>query len=144
MLREQDIPIHVAKYIPAPAEKIFDTWLDPAHIDQWFFKSDKILQAHADPFVDGHFRFLVQRDGEAIEHKGKYLEVIRPAELSFTFEVPSVSHHASVVTLNFEKLEKETLVKLSHHNVLKEYHERTAEGWYKILDRLSEYLTVKN
>lgn len=143
MLKELNIPIKVQKYFKNSPIQVFDAWLDSSHIENWFFKQDRMIHAENHPDVDGEYSYIIDRGGEQIEHRGKYLEIIHPVRLSFTFQVPKYSDQTSVVTLNIESVENETLLTLTHQGVLPEYRDRTIEGWSKIVDRLHDYLQSK-
>lgn len=143
MIKTQDLPIKVQKYFKASQAEVFDAWLDSSHIGLWFFKPDKIVNAENHPEPNGKYSYVIDRQGELIEHCGHYLDVIHPVQLSFTFQVPKYSDQVSVVNLEFEMAENETLLTLKHQGVLPEYQERTIEGWNNILDRLSTYLQSK-
>lgn len=77
-----------------------------------------------------------RRDGEDIEHVGKYLEIDRPRRLAFTFSVPKYSKESTRVTIDIVQLEVGCELTLLHENVLQDYSSRTEAGWTNILDRL--------
>ena len=52
-------------------------------------RDEEIVHLALTPRVGGSFSFLVERDGEDIEHVGKYLEINRPERLVFTRIVTS-------------------------------------------------------
>ena len=50
-------------------------------------RDEEIVHLALTPKVGGSFSFLVTRNGEDIEHVGKYLEIVRPSRLVFTWIV---------------------------------------------------------
>ena len=129
--------IHVEMFFDHSPEKLFDAWLDPQNISTWLFASDKeILAIQIDAQIGGAFRFRVRRNGQVVDHIGKYLKLERPKLLSFTWEVPLFSKESSQVELKFEKANAQTKLSLDHENVLIEYVEATKKGWTKILNEL--------
>jgi uncharacterized protein YndB with AHSA1/START domain len=81
----------LARRFDAPAERVFDAWLTRSMIDQWMFgpavRDEEIVRLSIDPRVGGAFSFVVDRQGEEIDHIGKYLEIERPRRLVFTWAV---------------------------------------------------------
>jgi uncharacterized protein YndB with AHSA1/START domain len=73
----------------AQAEDVFDAWIDPAKIRQWFGPGlGEMRQVDIDPRVGGRFRIVQRRgDGDAT-HAGEYLDLERPRHLAFTWTTP--------------------------------------------------------
>jgi uncharacterized protein YndB with AHSA1/START domain len=85
------ITVRVSRRFDEPAERVFDAWLNRAMIGRWMFgpdvRDEEVVRLSIDPRVGGGFCFVVERDGEEIEHLGKYLEIERPRRLVFTWVV---------------------------------------------------------
>lgn len=139
--------VKVAKDFSAPTAKVFDAWLDPEMIGQWMFgpdvREEEIVKLETDPVEDGTFSFAVRRDGELINHLGKYHELKRPHRLVFTWGIESESEDESVVTIDIESTENGCRLTLVHELDPKweEYAERTKESWSHMLDKLKIRLT---
>jgi uncharacterized protein YndB with AHSA1/START domain len=135
-------PVQVKRHYRAPVDQAFDAWLDAARIREWMLApspSDTILSIQLDPVVGGEFRFVVRRDGEEVAHVGRYLEIVRPVRLAFTWLVPKYSNQSTTVRLVFVAIETGACeVSLTHEGVLSEYAERTAAGWATILDSIQK------
>jgi uncharacterized protein YndB with AHSA1/START domain len=93
MSTKQAIRAVVTRRFQATAERVFDAWLNREMVGKWMFgpavRDEEIVHLALTPRVGGSFSFLVERDGEDIEHVGKYLEINRPERLVFTWIVTS-------------------------------------------------------
>ena len=67
--------ITVARTIAAPAEKIFDVWIDPKSPGGPWFGAERVI---LEPVVDGLFYFAVKHEGRIWAHYGRFLEIDRP------------------------------------------------------------------
>jgi uncharacterized protein YndB with AHSA1/START domain len=83
--------------------------------------------------VGGQYTFVERRDGKDVLHTGEYLELVRPLRMVFTFGVPEYSSEVSKVEINLAHLGEGCELKLINSGVLKEYAEKTREGWAEIL-----------
>ena len=134
--------IRVQHRYGATVERVFDTWLDPAQARQFLFAtpSGTMVRADINPRVHGQFVFTDRRDGEDIEHTGRYLVIDRPRLLVFTFAVPKFSAQETTVTVDVHPAEGGSEVTLTHEGVLPDYAERTQQGWGMILQGLERAL----
>lgn len=79
--------IEVEYIFTAPADKVFDAWLNPELVQKWFGPGlGETQPVSIDAKVGGTFRIVQVRDGQAIGHSGKYLVVDRPEHLAFTWD----------------------------------------------------------
>lgn len=142
MKAEQTASIRVSHRFNAPAERVFDAWLDPKTVGRWLFATSdgEIVRADIDAKVGGRFVITDRRDGEDVEHTGEYLEIARPHRLVFTFGVPKYSDVFSRVTVEITPLETGCELVLTNEGLLPEYESRTAEGWTMILASLERTL----
>lgn len=79
----------------ASAAVVFEAWLKRAQVEQWMFgpeiRDEEIVHLAIDPRVGGAFSYLLERDGEEVAIVGKYLEIVRPERLVFTWTVADES-----------------------------------------------------
>lgn len=87
----------VRRLFRAQAEDVFDAWIDPAKIRQWFAPGmGETRQIDIDARVGGSFCIVQRRaDADAI-HTGTYLELERPRRLVFTWSTPPQSDRSRV------------------------------------------------
>jgi uncharacterized protein YndB with AHSA1/START domain len=131
----------VTQHFDAPAERVFDAWLDTALLGQWMFGiafNDEVLAIRIDPRVGGAFSFLIRRQGQEIDHIGKYLVIDRPRRLVFTWAIAPASpepEFASLVTIEIVPQGAGCALVLTHDIPAEwaDYAERVTQGWTKIL-----------
>ena len=79
----------VTRRFSAPAERLYDAWLDSQWLSRWMFgpavRDERIVRLGLEPRVGGKFSFVVDRQGTAVDHVGTYLELDRPRLLVFTW-----------------------------------------------------------
>jgi uncharacterized protein YndB with AHSA1/START domain len=124
----------------ASAERVFDSWLDPALIRRWMSASlqgfglpGDVRRVEIDPRVGGRFTFSDVRDaGEAV-HWGTYLEIDRPRKLVFTWfaSEEDAREGASVVTLTIDSDRDGCIATIAHRMDAKwaGYVPQTEQGW---------------
>src|SRR4051812_45606028 len=77
---QKTVTVQVSRHFDAPAENVFDAWLDPIKAGQFLFKTSagKMLQVDIDARIGGKFCIIEQRGDAEAEHLGEYLEISRP------------------------------------------------------------------
>ena len=131
--------IQVRRRIKAPAQVLFDAWLDPEAIAAWMRPFDTArTDASADPVVGGRYRIdMHQPDGGVVEHVGQYLEIDPPRRLVFTWDSPATQHKDSLVTLEFVETDGATEVALTHEKLPEYMAQAHTGGWTSALDKLA-------
>ncbi|HET8865755.1 MAG TPA: SRPBCC family protein [Gracilimonas sp.] len=140
------IKVIVRKEFKAPAEKVFDAWLDPEWLNRWMFgpdvREEEIVKLENKPEKGGTFSYVVKREDDLINHMGTYLDIQRPNRLVFTWGVDVEAGDESVVTITIQSTESGCRVTLVHTMDPKweEYKDRTQQGWNYMLDKLNVQL----
>jgi len=137
-----EMPLVVKHNFNAPAELVFDAWLDADTVGRWLFATPdgNMDSVKIDPRVGGEFEIIEKRGEELTRHIGTYLEIDRPRRLVFTFAVPQYSEEFTKVTIDIAPLDSGCELTLTHEGVLAEWRERTFEGWTMILEGLAANL----
>jgi uncharacterized protein YndB with AHSA1/START domain len=132
----------VKRKFNAPAELVFDAWLDAQTAGRWLFATPdgKMHSVKIDPRVGGEFEIIEKRGDELTRHIGTYVEIDRPRRLVFTFAVPQYSREFTKVSIDIEPQDSGCELTLTHGGVLPEWRESTFEGWTMILDGLAKNL----
>lgn len=139
----EPIKVIVRKEFNASAEKVFDAWLDPDWLNRWMFgpdvRDEEIIKLENKPEEGGTFSYIVNRNGQKINHMGTYREVQRPTRLVFTWGVDVEAGDESVVTITIQQIESGCKLTLVHTMDPKwdKYKDRTQEGWNYMLDKLN-------
>src|SRR6187549_2991706 len=83
----EPILLVVKRTIDAPAELVFDAWLDQDSIRNWLFATPggEMVRVEVDPRVGGEFIVFEKRGDMVAEHYGRYLEIDRPRRIVFLF-----------------------------------------------------------
>jgi uncharacterized protein YndB with AHSA1/START domain len=132
--------VTVIRRFDAPAEAVFDAWLDPKKAGRFVFATPtgEMVRVEIDARVGGRFVFVDRRpDMGDVLHEGEYLEIDRPRRLVFTFLVPQYSKDVTTVKLDIRPLAAGCELTLIHEGVLPDYEAQTQQGWSMILDGLA-------
>ncbi len=129
------------------AEEIFDAFLDQELIGQWMFgpllREETVLHIALESRVGGAFSFLVQRNGEEIDHVGQYVTINRPKRLVFSWDIGTFNANSSQVTLDIQANSGLGCTVTLTHSLPAEwadYADRTKNAWNLMLGALK---TVK-
>ena len=143
---EENIPppiqVTVSKTLTAPPEQIFDAWLSAKMIGRFMFgpgvRDEEIVRLRTDAVVAGTFSFVVRRQGQEIDHIGRYLSLDRPQHLAFTWGVAPETSGSSQVRIDLVPLPGGTQLTLVHElaPAWADYEERVRAAWTKMLDML--------
>lgn len=139
------IKIFVTKEFLAPAERVFDCWLDPNMIGQWMFgpnlRNEEVIHIKVDPKQGGEFSFLVLRDGQKLNHVGSYLEMVRPGRLSFSWALKE-DLNPSRVEIDITPKQGRSLLHLTHEidGELSEFESKVKQAWMQMTDMLAKLI----
>lgn len=127
--------VRVSRTFDAPAEKLYDAFLDPALARRFLFATDsgEMVRADIDPRAGGRFTLTDRRNGEDVEHSGEYVELERPRRIVFDFRVPKFSSATTRVTIEIDG----STVTITQHDAPPEMAEKIRAGWGTILEQLA-------
>ena len=134
-----EFSVTVRREIAAPAETLFDAWLDAQSLGTWLRpRVVSETRAENEPREGGAFRIVMVRDQSDILHQGTYREIDRPSRLVFTWSSPATDHRDSVVTVTFEPLRSGSTIVEIHQVGLPDEEARAGhtEGWSDALAEL--------
>jgi uncharacterized protein YndB with AHSA1/START domain len=130
--------ITVSRTIPAPAEKVFDVWLDAKCPGGPWFGSDRVI---LNPVVDGLFYLAVKHEGRIWPHYGRFIKLDRASRIEYTWMSPATRGEETVVTVTLEPRGNQTELTLRHAGVPDdELGRQHKDGWAWIVNALAEAL----
>jgi uncharacterized protein YndB with AHSA1/START domain len=129
----------VRREIAAPAEDLFDAWLDAQSLGSWLRPAGiRETRAEADPREGGTFRIVMVDDASSIVHAGTYREIDRPRRLVFTWSSPATRFRDSIVTVTFQPSSAATVVEIHQVGLPdEEAQDSHRAGWSDILRELA-------
>ena len=128
--------VTVTRTIPAPAENVFDVWMDPKSPGGPWFGAERVI---LNPVVDGLFYLAVKHEGRTWPHYGRFVRIERPHRVEYTWVSEGTQGVESVVAVTFEPRGDQTDVTLRHSGVPDdEMGRRHEQGWIWVLSKLAE------
>lgn len=136
--------VRVSHPFAATPEQVFDAWLDPAKIGRFMFgptvRDEEIVRLSLEARVGGTFSFVVRRQGQEVDHIGRYVEIDRPRRLVFTWAVAPDAIDASRVIITIAPQGTGCELTLTHEMQPKwaDFAPRVETGWRTILGALGK------
>jgi len=140
-MNDVNVPkVVVRREIAAPAQELFDAWLDPASLAVWMRPGDTLRSTvKTDPRVGGSFEIVMHTPAGPIPHTGIYKEIERPRRLVFTWNSPVAQNNDSLVTVEFRPARGATEIVLTHEKLPSaEAAGLHTQGWSDILVLIAE------
>jgi len=77
------VEVRVRQCFNAPAERVFNAWVDPATAGKWLFATAlrPMSSVAIDARAGGSFRLAERLDGKGAVHTGRYVEIVKPRRL---------------------------------------------------------------
>jgi len=133
--------ITVNRTIPAPAEKIYDVWIDPKSPGGPWHGAERVI---FNPVVDGLYYLAIKHEGRVWPHYGRFTKLERPRLVEFTWMSEGTKGAESVVTVTLQPRGDQTDVTLRHAGVPDdELGRQHKEGWTWILNALADALAAR-
>lgn len=143
-MTEPPIQIRVSRHFDAPAERVFDAWLDPSTAGRWLFATPtgQMQRVEIDARVGGRYVVVERREQGDAGHFGKYLEIDRSHRLVFTLAADD-SSEGDVVTVEITPDGNGCTLTLTHALAAEwaQYAQRTESGWNDVLAALARQLS---
>ncbi len=139
-----NLTARATQHFDTTPERVFDAWLDPVVIRQWFAPGlGEMISIDVDARVGGSFSWVQRRDGEDIDHIGVYFELDRPRRLAFTWGV-APEPTSSRVIIEIVEVANGCELTLSHelHADWVDYVDRSAAAWGKMLGEMAQVLAA--
>lgn len=138
--------VKVHRDIAAPADILFDAWLDAESLTGWLHpQPTSHCTARVDAREGGDFEIVMYLDGEPLPHTGRYIRIARHTQLVFTWTSPATQKQETLVTVDFVETQGKTRVTVTHEK-LPENPETACshhDGWTDALRQLDELASAK-
>jgi len=129
----------VRRTIAAPAEDLFDAWLDPQALALWMRPGTiQSTVAQVEARVGGGYEITMQGTSRPIVHKGVYRTIDRPTRLAFTWITAFTENRETLVTVDFIRLGQRTEVVVTHEQLPESALPSHHKGWTSGLEHLDE------
>lgn len=137
-----DLVLELERRLNAPPQRVFDAWIEPEQVSQWFGPGEMtIVHTDIDPRVGGKWQMTMRSpSGDDRTVQGVYREIDRPRRLAFTW---AWSHEGSVgfeteVILDFRADGDGTLMRLTQRTFPdQKQRDMHAMGWNASLPGLA-------
>jgi len=112
----KELSLTVQRHIKAPANRVYDAWLDAGMLARFISNCEGIgvSRAETDPRVGGRFTLVMNVGGTDVPHAGTYLELVPHSRIAFTWESQYSTVEGSTVTLDLVPEGAGTLLTLTH------------------------------
>ena len=130
--------IEVTHMIQASPEAVFKRWMSTDQPGGLWFGVSRLIR---NPVVDGLFYHVVEHEGRAWHHYGRFVQIEGPRFLQFTWVSEATRGMETIVTVTLEPDGPSTCVTLEQRGVPDdEMGRRHHEGWGWCLNVLAESL----
>ena len=133
--------ITVKRRIAAPAQQVFDAWLNPAALAEWMrpcSSGTRQSDAKVDAREGGAFEIVMHVPSGPVRHTGAYQTIDAPRCLVFTWNSVHAGQHDSLVTVEFRAEGQATEVVITHERLPEAAQAGHIGGWTEILASLAE------
>jgi uncharacterized protein YndB with AHSA1/START domain len=129
----------LVRRIKAPPARVFDAWIRPEMLAQWFGPHHtRVEHAEIDARTGGAFRIrLIEENGDRHEVGGRYTALEPGREIVFTWAWASTPERESRVTVRFRAIQDDTEITLTHDRFADaDTATRHRRGWTESMQRL--------
>ncbi len=135
----------VRRVLPAPADAVYEAWLDPEALADWMCpRPARCRSVECDPRVGGRLRIDIEDSGVAFVVSGRYLTLERPRRLRFTWSCslwPDPCAETVVTVTLRPRGGDRTLMVIEHALLGEDLVDRHARGWTIAAGQLRARLT---
>jgi uncharacterized protein YndB with AHSA1/START domain len=125
---------------------VYDEWLDPEALSDWMCpRPARVTNIDLEPTVGGTLRIDVEENGTRFVVTCRYLELVRPRRLRFTWSCSTWPdpNFESLVTVTLEPHgDGETLMRIEHALLPDHLIDQHQSGWTQIADQLAAEVVV--
>ncbi len=141
MATDTDAALKIERDYDATPERVFQAWLDPELVKQWYAPSDEMTVpvAEIDAREGGAYRIVMSQGDEQFDVRGIYREIVAPSKLVFTWAWQTAPEDETLVTVEIAESDRGCKLTLTHEGLTDpESRGRHEQGWSGCLDRLAQ------
>ncbi len=142
MTEKENIKLELKRVITANREDVFKAWTDPDLMKQWWRQLDVKYAENIklDLRIGGKYEIHMRTKTELYIMQGKYLEIVKPEKLVFTWRTESTYNKDTKVTVLLKDLGAETELLLTHEAFPDtESRDGHFHGWSPVIDNLENF-----
>lgn len=145
-LADSRATVRISHHYATPPARVFEAWLAPQLAGLWFFAtaSRPMVKANIDARVGGNFCFFERRAGAIIEHRGHYVEIMRPQRLVFALRSPDCAPQATRVAAEFTAHNRGCMLQLIHDGLPLDHAAHIEARWTGMLYGLDMLLAQRD
>lgn len=139
-----DTVLRIERVLEAPRARVFEAWTRPELIARWWggWPAGEAPEMVAEPQVGGRWRFAMCFDDGTVWMSGRYLELVPPERLSFSFAWDGQETPETPVTIHLDDLgDGRTRLTLLHDQSLG--GNACVEGWNAQLGPLADFVAAQ-
>jgi uncharacterized protein YndB with AHSA1/START domain len=137
--------VTVKRKIAAPAQQIFEAWLDPISLAEWMRPcSSGTMRStvKVDAREGGAFEIVMHVPSGPVRHTGIYQTIDAPRRLVFTWNSPHAGQQDSLVTVELRPDGQSTEVVITHERLPEAALAGHTGGWTEILESLAQKINA--
>lgn len=136
--------LEIERLLPAPIDEVFRWWTDPDLLSAWMSPVGT-AEAEVDLRIGGELRIVMRGGDTVLEHRGRYVEIVPPTRLVFTWTSPFTGIDPSLVTVELKPAPAgETVLRLVHTALPQAVADSHRGGWAAMLQRLALVLVGRD
>jgi uncharacterized protein YndB with AHSA1/START domain len=142
MLQKDTTIIHCKRVFKHPVEKVFQAFLNPLHVKEWFGpKEFTIGQVMLSPVAGGAFEVEMISPAGILQVKGIFKEIVLHKKISYAYHyIPDTSAMGeSLVNFYFSGNENETEIELVQEIYKPVNVEGRTRGWEGAFDKMERF-----
>lgn len=141
--------LRVTREFAAPAERVFDAWLDPKDACRFLFATPEgeMITCEIDARVGGHGLIVERRASGDARHRIRFEAIDRPHRLVFLFSAdPAEEGEWTRVAIDIVPSHAGCTLTLTHEMdpAWAAYEDQTRKGWTMILASLGRITETQN
>ena len=149
-MKTETFELQLTRFFRAPRERVYDAFVDPELMSAWQCpRGMAVIEASADARVGGNYSLRMRaRDGTTFGVGGQYVELNRPARLSYTWawEAGSPMPEGMQTLIEIDLVERDggTEMRMLHTGFPSaELRDNHVHGWNSCFNRLNDALDPK-